>query len=254
MKHYQELQASNHYNEFFRIFVRAVVGSSEFQGRIVDDRREADNLCTPSDEAFAHLVLENNYDRWLDIFIQNKNQAPVPKKKFGNPEKQFYSDVKPKYTAGGIKYNDESILESSKSKGWSVEGIKRFNELYQKIIDDRKEHKTWMNNFIRRERRRLENEKAKRKPRPVKTIPEACRDSFQAIERPPAPECAFSEIEFDSDAETVSSKEDDEENDDGQASEEDDDSHSENGDRQARQEDYDSNSDNEGRVRRITQC
>jgi len=55
----------------------------------------------------------------------------------GVKHRGFQSDVATLYTRGGIKYDKTDITQSV--KGWSDEGIKRFNALFDKVKQDRKE-------------------------------------------------------------------------------------------------------------------
>jgi hypothetical protein len=91
--------------------------------------KKYESLCTISDEAFALLLLENSYNRWLDLFLNNK--GPVMQRR----GVRFQSDVPILYTRGGIKYDKMDMTKSV--KGWSEEGIARFNALFDQVIADR---------------------------------------------------------------------------------------------------------------------
>jgi len=85
-----------------------------------------------SDEAFALLIFENNYDRWLDMAIRNNWTT---------------SDVMPLYTTGGNASQTPRNLQpnckqkntsrTSMYQGWSVQGIRRFNILYDLVEKER---------------------------------------------------------------------------------------------------------------------
>jgi hypothetical protein len=90
------------------------------------------SLCTISDEAFALLLLENSYDRWLDIFCNNKGAVMQRR---GVKQRAFQSDTPTLYTKGGIKYDKTDMRQSV--KGWSDEGIARFNVLFEQVKRDR---------------------------------------------------------------------------------------------------------------------
>ena len=110
------------YKLFILRFVRPIVGLIEFDRRVNNTQLKAFELCTVSDEAFAMLVLENNYDRWLDIFERNDCKKPHPKRQKESKRKQFYSDKKPLYTEGGIMFNNGN---SSGQKLKVKAGVKR---------------------------------------------------------------------------------------------------------------------------------
>ena len=87
---------------------------------------------TKSDEAFALVVFENNFQRWLDMY--NKGNSKT-------------SDVQPKWTNGG------KSAKNGRSKmcgGWDEEGINRYNELYQKIDKDRRENPEFEDEFLQK--------------------------------------------------------------------------------------------------------
>lgn len=131
------------YEVFYTRFVPAVVGPDLFRQRIQDNK--AKDPCTASDEAFALLLLENNYDRWLDIFDKNEG---LPSQRRGDRTKQCDSDIEPKYTRGGIKFSIER--ESPKAKGWSNEGIERFNVLFKRVKKDRRDHTKFVKRLIKK--------------------------------------------------------------------------------------------------------
>ena len=126
------------YRTFFDVFLPCATKKTNWERQISrsdpnDEKNENMILCTVSDEAFALLLLENSYDRWCDLYFNNKGALLQRRGKKG---RDVESDVAPKYTRGGIKYstNDATGME----KGWSREGKQRFNELYDSVKQDRK--------------------------------------------------------------------------------------------------------------------
>ena len=55
----------------------------------------------------------------------------------GVKHRRFESDVPTLYTRGGIKYHTHQSREGERQKGWSDDGIIRFNELYEMVKRDR---------------------------------------------------------------------------------------------------------------------
>ena len=123
---------------FFERFVPCATKKTDWQRRIavamtdLDARTSDLILCTISDEAFALLLLENSFDRWLDIYRQNKG---VVTQERGLKVRKVVSDVAPIYTKGGIKYDTPSAEHAV--KGWSDAGRSRFNALYGLVKQDR---------------------------------------------------------------------------------------------------------------------
>jgi hypothetical protein len=120
----------------FQTFVPCVVGKKKFKAKMHEQLTTDADICSVSDEAFTLLLLENQYDRWSDIYQQRKNKS-----KEGSVVRQerrkrkWESDISPKYTDGGIRYSDDRKMTH---KGWKEAGIVRFNELCAKVHGDRK--------------------------------------------------------------------------------------------------------------------
>ena len=149
------LRSGQCFDTFLRMFVKPVVGAIAWNKRITQQDLKHDKLCTPSDEAFALLVLENNWERWVDIYQNNGYEIHMPKRMGASWKKAFYSNVKLRWTEGGHVYKEH--LESEevrkrRSKGWSTEGLHRFNKLYNRVIADRQSNPLALTEFIRLER------------------------------------------------------------------------------------------------------
>jgi len=75
--------------------------------------------------------------------------------KRGQKRREFESDVPTKYTKGGIIY--DKTVKNNDPKGWSAEGIERFNELYDMVKKDRKSHKGFIKRWLTERRARMLN-------------------------------------------------------------------------------------------------
>lgn len=115
---------------FIKRFVRLVVGDRLWKQRMRDPAvTDINDLCTVSNEAFTLLILENNWDRWVDISRRAKNRFRHANKTSG--EKPVESDITPLYT---------DILQKGVygvERGWKTKGILRYNELCKQIGEDR---------------------------------------------------------------------------------------------------------------------
>ena len=87
-------------------------------------------MATCSDESFLLLILENNYDRWVDEakwLVVNKDKAK--------------EDRAPKDWAAA-KYTNSGFVKADgrcrACQGWSSEGYLRFNELHKLVKADRR--------------------------------------------------------------------------------------------------------------------
>ena len=85
------------------------------------------------------------------------------------------SDKKPKYTRGGILYQDKTLADTG--KGWTSEGIERFNQLFDAIKRDRKKYPGFMTRFLENERQMFEK-KVKEMKRKAIEVPTARHELF----------------------------------------------------------------------------
>ena len=111
-----QMQSPNNffYFDFINYFVLAVVGKTKY--RCDSCTRLLSNFATVSEEAFALLSLENNYDTWMDMGLTGNTKI---------------SNVPRKYTNGGKSQG--KIATSQHNRGWSDEGLRRFNELFDLV-------------------------------------------------------------------------------------------------------------------------
>jgi len=135
------------YNLFYTKFIPAVVGPELFRQRLKDATTV--DLCTASDEAFTLLLLENSYARWVNIY---ELEGGIPSQRRGDTKRTFTSDIEAKYTRGGIKLSSDQV--SQKQKGWTQDGIKRFNALFASVMKDRLRRPTFDAKFIKHVRER----------------------------------------------------------------------------------------------------
>src|SRR4051812_50140745 len=98
------------YYDFIHYFVSAVIGKIDYKKRSYSFLLSS--YASVSDEAFAILSLENNYDTWMDMGLTNNTKT---------------SNVPQKYTNGGKSQGN--VATSQHNKGWSDEGLCRFNEI-----------------------------------------------------------------------------------------------------------------------------
>ena len=102
------------YFDFIEYFVSAVIGKLRYKQNCCDALLS--QYASVSDEAFAILIFENNLDAWVDMGLRKDTSG---------------TQVPRKYTNGG---NSKGELGSSQhNKGWSEQGLKRFNELFDQV-------------------------------------------------------------------------------------------------------------------------
>jgi hypothetical protein len=125
------------YYLLFDHLLKSITTKRVWENRLERHMASVDELCTPSDEAFALLVLENCWDNWLDTFILHEGRFKQQKRKKKNdppPESLIRSGKKFKYTT--MSANNKA------SHKWSPQGIKRFNELYRHVIEERQNYQS----------------------------------------------------------------------------------------------------------------
>ena len=106
------------YYDFINFFVSAVIGKMNYKKKSCSF--VLSKYATVSDEAFALLSLENNYETWIDMGLTgNTKTSKVPRK----------------YTNGGKVQG--KVGTSKHNKGWSDEGLHRFNELFDLVEKNR---------------------------------------------------------------------------------------------------------------------
>jgi hypothetical protein len=93
------------------------------------------SLCSVSDEAFALLLLEDSFERWLDLFSNHKGLVMQQR---GVRQRKFLIRRTYGVYQGGIKYDKTSVTQLV--KGWSAEGIVQFNTLFDLVKRDRAEN------------------------------------------------------------------------------------------------------------------
>jgi hypothetical protein len=106
----QVLQARENIEDvtlFCDTFLSNVVGKNIYNSKVGETRMS--KIATVGDETFAFVCVENSIERWKD--------------KVSNPTKTNESKWKPS------KYTANPWPEARKYGGWSLEGIRRFNEL-----------------------------------------------------------------------------------------------------------------------------
>jgi hypothetical protein len=121
------------YTVLFELFVPCVTKKKVWDIRLAQAQTKHESsrlksLCSVSGEAFARLLLENSFERWLDIFSNHK--GPVMQQR-GVRQREFQSDVP-------TVYDKTSVTQSV--KGWSAEDIVRFNTLFDLVKRDRAEN------------------------------------------------------------------------------------------------------------------
>jgi len=141
------------YLQFLSYFGPCLGKKTNWRDRVM--KATTDNeILSRSSEVFGLLLLENQWDRWFDIYCMNDGRITSNR---GQKRAKTDSRIKPKYTKGGITFNWCKDKEPGKEgddeakKGWTNAGIHRFNELYDFVKNDRKRNKGFLKLWLTEE-------------------------------------------------------------------------------------------------------
>ena len=123
----------------------AVVGAHIWDRQSVVD--EVSDFVTVSDVAFCLLSVENNWDYWVEI--ATLTTAPTTST---DRDKNSDQSDKPKIT-GETKWTSSNLV-AGKNSGWSQEGLHRFNELCKFETENRDQHKSVEEQYLKRKKER----------------------------------------------------------------------------------------------------
>ena len=108
------------YRWFCDTFLKEIHGKREFDK--ITTMQNLSDYITVSDEAFALITVQNSYEKIESAITGNSN-------------------VKSKYTKSGATPHGKNELFGFKYGGWSKEGILVYNNLFDKIAQDRIKNK-----------------------------------------------------------------------------------------------------------------
>jgi hypothetical protein len=155
------------YEQFVLYLVPAVTGSrwKRTKKSNIMAKQSFQKSATVSDEAFALLVMENAWDVWKDEaekIAQGKLVMPGPSDRFPSLPKRsvVYGEEEegatpaeqgtenqagdpPSTEKPSFKYTKTDLEKGKEGKGWSNEGMKRYNDLLAQVAEDRKKHPEW---------------------------------------------------------------------------------------------------------------
>jgi len=173
--------SDNHpvYKDFCSFFVSGVVGIRNF------DRHKChipySKNVSISDEAFAVLTLESNWSRWSSMADANEwKDSDVPSKWTTSKDKRKLKSTDDDDNSGV----DEDTPQARRYRGWSAQGIARFNQLATEIKRERakesfSDFETYCMEEFQKEADNLGLNKTKRrKTEPLKPLPAAFHELF----------------------------------------------------------------------------
>ena len=121
--------------------IRAVYGKSRYGAAA--DIKLFDGLISKSQEAFTLLLYENGYNNW--VWVSTNDQGGTTSETASNTT----DSGGPGY--GYTEKTKDSLL--SRNGGWSNEGMKKFNDLYKRVGEDRLKDKGGFEQVYKRHRK-----------------------------------------------------------------------------------------------------
>jgi hypothetical protein len=169
------------YVDFATFFIAPIVGKIQFEYCCY--RQSFSEYVTKSDEALALLIYQNNFDRWLSMARANNWASSTIRPKYttgGNasqtPKKKGKKSTKEKQEACNVEGQGVfNTPTSARCQGWSVDGIKRFNELFDAIEKERVSPigRVFDNDFLQYSV--IERENTRKKQKHETNVFETCR-------------------------------------------------------------------------------
>jgi hypothetical protein len=155
------------YVDFVTYYVGAVVGLRHFEKHKCHKLYR--EYVTISDEAFAILTLENNWDRWMAMAAAEEwTTAPVPTKWTVTRDRTASAAKKAR-----TREAETGNPQARRYRGWSAQGINRYNQLYDEIEAERKSSRaaTFEANLLRHFQRVEADSSAKKRKGVPKVAP-----------------------------------------------------------------------------------
>jgi len=121
------------YLNFCEKIVKCVVGINIFKSNCYST--PFSQLVSPSDEALALLIFENNYDKWQHTYYVDKEN-----KQNNIMEDKEMQQQNKKYEFPSLYTGPKKKGFSRKNQGWSERGIRRFNGLMVAVREDQNKH------------------------------------------------------------------------------------------------------------------
>ena len=151
------------YSVYFTRFAPILEKKHIWQQNLINAKTDRD-VISISSEAFGLLVLENQWDRWVDIYVRSGGDI-VTDKNF--KLKDVNTTVAPNFTRGGTALDEPEIKKRASKKdskkGWTARGIQRFNELYDLVAADRTMNPDFFEAWIRNMRNTVNSVVVKKK-------------------------------------------------------------------------------------------
>jgi hypothetical protein len=126
------------YKDFVSFIVSGVVGIRRFDRHKLHSRYGT--YVTVSDEAFAVLTIENNWKRWASMAERGAwKDSDVSSMYTTSRDKRKSQKQKREEENETESEEDDDIPQARRYRGWSAQGIARYNQLFDEIQESRQQ-------------------------------------------------------------------------------------------------------------------
>ena len=158
-------------------WLSCVVGKNDWKKRRTKEK--ISEIATPSDEAFALLVLENIWDAWMEVPIEEWEKSKK-KREEDEGEAEQTDDVSQDQRMGGRgskkggkcrtgKYT-KGYVSAGRYMGWTNEGLERYNQLLKQVKADREMDCQFEETYLERNKRRFGPKEVRKKYSGTETV------------------------------------------------------------------------------------
>lgn len=121
---------------FATICIKNVVRSREW--RLKHKKYKFRHFATVADESLAMLVFENNITSWIRKVEESENNSSTDGTKTWKYDGDSNEEASENTQNSRTRYTDVLINDGDKiRKGWSPAGIRRYNEIFEKVREQR---------------------------------------------------------------------------------------------------------------------
>ena len=157
-------------------WLSCVVGENDWKKQRT--KKKISEIATASDEAFALLVLENIWDEWIKVPIEEWENSRRIKKMMKKTRRQWgwRKQVKTyRRVQGGRgrcrpgKYT-KGYIAAGKYMGWTNEGMEKYNYLLKQVKADRAKDSEFEEKYLERNRRKFGSKVIRKKYSGAETV------------------------------------------------------------------------------------
>jgi hypothetical protein len=149
LEHWEYMRHNyDEYYVFYTRFVRAIVGKRIFNQRL-RSMAEGEEIATVSDEVLTLLGFDNDIVMWDDIWKISGGEIRTVRHDEPIPDK-FQLKLLPMYTR--TSRTDPDNKRNTEDKRWNSDGITRFNNLRQLVIQDCEEYPDFKTKWLKQVR------------------------------------------------------------------------------------------------------